>query len=136
VRRGLDEELVLIAPSPILTGLEALDDGMVRRVIVLRGVLVRRVVTAADVTARETEPQMHPAAVDLQAFLATFGCPRLDVANLIEMGAARSHVASRGRASYKVLSFTRVGIATSLDQSRCEMAGSRKQASDRKRSQV
>jgi hypothetical protein len=40
------------APSPILAGLEAPNDGMLRLVKVSRGVLVRRVVAASDMPAQ------------------------------------------------------------------------------------
>jgi hypothetical protein len=52
MRRWLDEELIRVTPAPILTRLEALDYRMSRRVVVLGGVFVRRVVAAADVSAR------------------------------------------------------------------------------------
>jgi len=43
---------------------------------VLRGVPVLRIVTAADVTARSAQAQMHPRIAHLQAFLAAL-CARL-----------------------------------------------------------
>ena len=44
---------------------------MLRRVVVLGGVLVLRRIAAADMTALEAEPQVHPGVTDGQAFLAT-----------------------------------------------------------------
>ena len=41
--------------------------------IVLSGVAVRRVVAAADVAARHTQPQMYPTAADLQAIFTPVG---------------------------------------------------------------
>jgi hypothetical protein len=50
--RRLDEQLVDIAPAPILARLEALDDWMLRRVMVFGGVPVGRVIAASNMPAR------------------------------------------------------------------------------------
>ena len=55
-------DLVLEAPAPVLAGLERADDRVARRARVSGGVLVRRVVAAADVTAAEADPQVQPDA--------------------------------------------------------------------------
>src|SRR5207237_30374 len=57
-----------VAPRPVLAGFEAPHDGMLGFVKVLGGVSVGGVVAAADVTAFETEPQMHPPLAALEAF--------------------------------------------------------------------
>src|SRR5687767_3660301 len=94
VRRRLDVQLVDIAPAPVLATLEAADDGMPCLVKVLRGVSVRRVVTATDVAAAQAESQVDPAAADLETFLAPLGRPRLDVADLAQMRAHFVHDSS------------------------------------------
>ena len=91
VRQRLEELLVDVAPTPIFSGLEAPDDGVMRRVMVFRRVLVRRVVATADVTARQTEPEMHPAAVGFEALLASRRRARLVGIDLIEVLAAVAH---------------------------------------------
>src|SRR5690242_19871333 len=68
--RRLHHELVHVAPPPILAGLEALHDRVVRLVEVLRRVLVGRAVATPHVPALQTEPKMHPLRVHLQTLLA------------------------------------------------------------------
>jgi len=55
MRRGaageIEKHLVDIAPSPILGRVIAFDDGMARRVKMLGGMSVRRVVATADMAA-------------------------------------------------------------------------------------
>ena len=63
---------------------------MVCSVEMLRGVFVGRVVTATNVTAAKAKTQMHPPAAGAEALLATFGCSRFDIANLVEMRALHS----------------------------------------------
>ena len=53
-------------------------------------VLVRRAVTAADVTARHAEPEVHPRPAHPQAVLAPVGA-RFDLADLVEMAANFDH---------------------------------------------
>ncbi len=52
---------------------------MLGRAEMLRRVAVRRIVAAADVAAHQAQPQVHPAAADREALLATVG-GRHDVA--------------------------------------------------------
>ena len=66
-----ERDLVLVTPAPVLPRLERADDRVLQRPGVRRGMAVRRGVTAADVTAGETEAQMDPPAADAQAVLAT-----------------------------------------------------------------
>src|SRR5690349_3880369 len=68
VRRRFHEQLVDVAPSPVLAALEAANHWMVCLMVMLRRVRVRRVVAATDMAAGETEPQMDPAAAGLQTF--------------------------------------------------------------------
>src|ERR1700741_2040096 len=51
---------------------------MTRRVIVLRCVTVRRIVTATDVTADLAQSEMEPARSDLQTILAAIRARRND----------------------------------------------------------
>ncbi len=59
---------------------------MAGRAKMFRGVLVLGRVAAPDVPASQAHPQMDPAVLHLQAFLAACGT-RLDIADLVEMGA-------------------------------------------------
>jgi hypothetical protein len=61
---------------------------------VLRGVLVRRVVAAADVAAAEAKSEMHPRAAGLETFLAAVRRARLHIADLVEVCALLGHVLS------------------------------------------
>lgn len=61
---------------------------MLRRMEVLRGVVVWRVVAAADVPAFQAFAQMHPPRSDLEAIFAAGGA-WFDVLDVIEMGADR-----------------------------------------------
>jgi hypothetical protein len=59
---------------------------MAGRAKVFRGVLVFGGVAAPDVPAGQAHPQMDPPVLHLQTFLAAGGA-RLDIADLVEMGA-------------------------------------------------
>src|SRR5262245_23306715 len=91
LRRRLEEQLVDIAPAPILAGLEALHHRMLRRLEMLGRVLARRLIAATDMAANQAHPQMDPATMRLQAFLAALRRARRDVADLIKMVAALGH---------------------------------------------
>jgi hypothetical protein len=84
-RHRLEHFLIDIAPAPVLAGLEASDDRVVRSVEVGRRMAIRRIVAAPDVSAGETEPEMNPPAAHLQAFLTALGSSRLFSLNLVEM---------------------------------------------------
>jgi hypothetical protein len=83
----LEHELVRIAPTPVLSGLEALDDRVASPVKMLCRMLVGRRIAAAHVSAAEAEPQMHPPGPGLEAFLATLRCGGLNLVDLAEMSA-------------------------------------------------
>jgi len=77
-RRGralkLEEQLVGVAPPPVLSGLEGPDQGVVVvPVPVGRGVTVGRVVAAPDVAAVHAKAQVDPLAARAQAVLAALG---------------------------------------------------------------
>src|SRR6185295_17974645 len=71
--RELHADLVHIAPAPALARLERGDDRMLRRVEMLRGVLVLRVVAAADVAAGAAKAQVQPAIAGPETLLAALG---------------------------------------------------------------
>jgi hypothetical protein len=64
---------------------------MGRRMKVRRRVPLRGVVTAADVAALLTHPQVDPVPSALGQAVLTAGRRRLDLEDLIEMGAGLSH---------------------------------------------
>src|SRR6266571_7683770 len=69
LRRGsskLEHYLVDVTPTPALPRLEGLDNWVVRRVEMLGGVLILRIVTAADTPAFETEAQVYQRISDFQ----------------------------------------------------------------------
>ena len=68
--RGSTDELVDVAPGPVLAGLEAADDGVAVTAGVRRRVLAARRVAAADVPAGQAQPQVHPGPAERQALLA------------------------------------------------------------------
>ena len=91
MRRRLHEELILIAPTPVLARLEAPDDRMSSRVVMMSGVFVRRIVAAADVAAGETQSKVHPLAAGGETFFAPRRSTGLRVLNLIQVRTRRSH---------------------------------------------
>jgi hypothetical protein len=89
--RRLEHHFIDVAPDPVLTRLERLNDWMVGCVEVLGGMLVLGRITAAHVSTGETETQVYPAISGFQAVLTAIGAWR-DLAYLIEMRTAVSHV--------------------------------------------
>src|SRR5262245_30299735 len=77
-----EKEFVGVTPHPLFARLEGTNQRMFRRVVVLRRVLVRRRVAAADVTASQTQAQMQPTASAAQAIFAS-SCAGRDFLNLI-----------------------------------------------------
>jgi hypothetical protein len=73
-RRGQNRTIEVLAlrvvPEPVFVGLVALDDGMTRRGGVAAGVLTRRGVAAADMTAVRTSTEVEPPATGGKAFEA------------------------------------------------------------------
>jgi len=53
--------------------------------------LSRRVITAADMPAREAKAKMDPPSIRLETLLATLRRARLDVVNLLQVGAFSGH---------------------------------------------
>src|SRR5271165_7046431 len=71
--RAGDVFLGAIVVEPLLTRLEAHDNGVTRSGIVFRRMLSRRTITAADVTAFGASAKMQPPSAPRQAFDAS--CP-------------------------------------------------------------
>ena len=91
------EDLVEVAPTPVFARLKRPNHRMVSRMKMLRGVRVRRRVAAADVTARQAEPQMHPRVAGLEALLATLRRPRGRMPSRLQMSAvALTHGSTSG----------------------------------------
>jgi hypothetical protein len=83
--------LVNIAPAPIFSGLERLDDRVLGFMKVLGGVLVFGRIAAADVAAFQTQAQVHPGVSHFEAFFAATSAGS-DFAHLIRVCAACSHI--------------------------------------------
>src|SRR6266481_7807458 len=75
--QAVHDEIVEVAVRPLLVWLERPDGRMAGLVEVLRRVLVRRIVAAADVTASHAEPEVDPLVSRVEAFLAA-SAARLD----------------------------------------------------------
>ena len=74
---GLVGHLVVdVAVAPVLAGLGGGHDGVLRVVEVLGGVFVDGRVAAAAVAAGEAGAEVHPGAMDLEAFFAAVGVGR------------------------------------------------------------
>ena len=70
---------------------------MARMMKVLGRMFVRRAVAAADVTAIEAQPEMHPPTMHLEALFTSIRRERLNVTNLAEMCAVLgSHLNDSG----------------------------------------
>jgi len=79
------KHFVHVTPAPVLSRLEGLHDWVLGLVKVLGGVLVLGRITAANVTADQTLPQVDPGIAHFQALLATFAA-RLNLANFFYVG--------------------------------------------------
>jgi hypothetical protein len=81
VKRLGQKHFVHVTPAPFLSRLKGLHNGMLSLMKVLGGVFIFRRVTATDVTADETFPQVNPSVAHLQAFFAALAAG-LDLADL------------------------------------------------------
>src|SRR4029077_7445522 len=66
----VEHYFVHVAPAPVFTRLERLNDGVVDGVKMLRGMLVFGIVAAAHMAAGKAETKMHPVIAHLEAFFA------------------------------------------------------------------
>src|SRR5215217_3571005 len=78
------EDLVYVAPDPILVRLEGPDERVLRGMEMPAGVLVLGAVATANVAADEALPEVHPRVTHLEALLAPFGA-RFDVVDLVQV---------------------------------------------------
>src|SRR4030095_12409901 len=74
-RKLLDVGVVEVTETPRFTRLVRANHGRFRRMLVLGGMSVRRVIAAADVPAAEAKSQVHPFVPGRQALAATL-CTR------------------------------------------------------------
>ena len=88
--RQIEHYFVDVTPAPALRRIIPLDDGVLGRVEMFRGMLVRGIVTASDMAAGPADPQMQPRTADLQALFAS-ECAGRYVANAGDMGAGFCH---------------------------------------------
>src|SRR5712691_6239442 len=72
-KESVQHHLVDITPTPILTRLDRLHDGMLASVKMLGGVFVLGGIATSDVATRETHSQVDPLVTHLQAFFAAVG---------------------------------------------------------------
>lgn len=83
-----DVLLVHVAPPPVLPRLEGLHDLVPRRLRVSARVAHRGRITTADVPARQTQSQMHPAGTGRNAVLAPLGRLWGDEADVLQVRVA------------------------------------------------
>ena len=88
----IEEELVNITPPPVLPWLERLNNRMTGCMEMLGGVLILRIVAAADMPTFEADAQVHPGVADFQAILAPVGA-RCDLPYLVKMTTLFCHCA-------------------------------------------
>src|SRR5436190_3514061 len=88
----LHVDLVDVAPAPAFPRLEGGDDRMPGLLEMLGGVLVLRLVAAADVPTLPAQAKMHPGVSGGEAFLAAARVGRVRLYRL-QMRAPRRHIA-------------------------------------------
>jgi hypothetical protein len=81
----LECDLVDIAPDPVFTRFERLNERMIGGMEVFGRVLVRGRIAAANMTADLAQTKVDPPVAGLQAFLAALRGARFDISKLIEM---------------------------------------------------
>ena len=86
----VEPELVNVTPSPVLVWLEGLNERVSGRVEMLSGMLILRIVTAADMSTDETDAQMYPGVTHFQALLAAIGAC-CDLSYLVQMTTLLCH---------------------------------------------
>jgi SNF family Na+-dependent transporter len=82
--------LVDIAPAPVFSGFERLNNRMMNLVKVFSRVLVLRAVATSDVAAAEAEAQMNPGVAHFKAFFTAFAAG-LHFFDFAEMSALVGH---------------------------------------------
>jgi hypothetical protein len=89
-RHLFEENLIRVAPAPILTRLKRFNDRMAGQVGMLGGMLILRVVAATYMPTGLTQAQVNPAISHLHAFLTTI-CARGHGVNLSNMLTVLTH---------------------------------------------
>jgi hypothetical protein len=84
VKRLGQKHFVHVTPAPVLSGFKGLHNGMLGLMKVLGGVFIFGRVTAPDVTADETFPQVNPGIAHFEALLAALAAG-LDLADLFDV---------------------------------------------------
>ena len=84
-RRGLDEQLVHVAPPPVFPGLQAPNNRVRTRVKMRRGVPALGIIAASDAAAGHAETKVNPGHPRLETFLASLRRSRLNGTNGIEV---------------------------------------------------
>jgi len=82
--------LIDVAPAPIFTGLERLDNRVLGGVKVFCGMFIFGGVTAANMAADQAFAQVHPGISHLQTFFAPVSAGG-DITNLIGMRTCLCH---------------------------------------------
>ena len=88
--RRLEHNLVDVAPAPVFTGLEGLDDGMAGCMEMPGCMLILRGVAAANVPADKALAQVYPGIANFQAIFAAIST-RGNFSNLVEVRTIRCH---------------------------------------------
>src|SRR5690348_25046 len=83
---GSENDLIDVAPPPVLSGFDGLDERMPRGVKMLGCVAVLRVIATADMSACQAQSKVHPPVAGLQTLLAALS-RRSHLAHLIQMPA-------------------------------------------------
>ena len=88
--RRLEHDLVDVAPAPVFTGLEGLDNGMASRMEMPGSMLILRGVAAANMPADKALAQVYPGIANFQAILAAISTRR-HFSNLVEVRTNHCH---------------------------------------------
>jgi hypothetical protein len=87
----IEPELVGVTPSPVLIRLEGLNDRVIGGVEMSGGMLILRIVTAADMTTDEADTQVDPGITRFQTIFAAIGA-RCDLTYLVEVATGLWHL--------------------------------------------
>jgi len=86
----LEHYLIDVAPAPILSRLEGLNNGMVGRVEMFCGMFVLRGIAAANMPAFQANAQVNPAITGLQTILTSL-CAGRDIMNMVKVRTLLCH---------------------------------------------
>src|SRR6266446_10168031 len=88
--QSIQEHFVSVAPAPVLTRLERLDNWVFGMTVVRAGMFVLGCVATSYVSTGKTEPQVDPAIAHFQTLFAALSAGR-DFADFAEMCALCGH---------------------------------------------